>query len=128
MENLPPAIGHRRWVIGDGYIPSWSNGPEPELLSHESASILNASEEAAHVRITVFFEDRDPVAYELTVPGRRTKHQRFNDLRDPEMPLGLGYSAVVEADVPIVVQHTRLDSRQSACALLSTVAYPDARS
>jgi Uncharacterized protein conserved in bacteria len=30
---------------------------------------------------------------------------------------------VIEADRPIVVQHTRLDSRQAELALLSTIAY-----
>jgi len=30
---------------------------------------------------------------------------------------------VFESDEPIVVQHTRLDSRQTANALLSTIAF-----
>jgi hypothetical protein len=30
---------------------------------------------------------------------------------------------VITSDVPIVVQHTRLDSRQSENALLSTIAF-----
>jgi hypothetical protein len=30
---------------------------------------------------------------------------------------------VIESDVPIVVQHTRLDSRQAALGLISTIAY-----
>ena len=79
------------------------------------------------MRLTVFFEDRDPVEYALTVPPRRTLHQRLGDLTDPEpIPPGLGYSYVVEADVPVVVQHTRLDSRQAANAVTSTIAYPAA--
>lgn len=50
---------------------------------------------------------------------------RFNDLRDPEpIPRDTGYAAVIDSDQPIVVQHTRLDSRQPALALLSTVAHP----
>jgi hypothetical protein len=52
-------------------------------------------------------------------------HLRFNDLEDPEpVPRGTDYASVIESDVPIVVQHTRLDSRQAALALLTTVAYP----
>ena len=35
-----------------------------------------------------------------------------------------GSAGHVTDDVPVVVQHTRLDSRQEALALLSTVAYP----
>jgi hypothetical protein len=30
---------------------------------------------------------------------------------------------VIRADVPIVVQHTRLDSRQAALALMTTTAF-----
>jgi hypothetical protein len=60
----------------------------------------------------------------LTVPPRRTKHLRFNELRDPEpIPRDTDYSSVIESDVPIVVQHSRLDSRQAENALLSTIAF-----
>ena len=118
-------IGHRRWAIAEGYIPGWSNGPEPQFTSHESACLLNASDEEAHVELTVFFSDREPVGpYRITVPPRRTKHVRFNELEEPEpVPLDTDYASVVESDVPIVVQHTRLDSRQAENALLSTIAY-----
>ena len=65
--------------------------------------------------------------YHVTVPARRTKHVRFNDLTDPEpIPRATDYASVIESDVPIVVQHTRLDSRQAENALLSTVAFADA--
>lgn len=122
---MSPAIGHRRWAIAEGYIPSYSNGPEPQFLSHETACILNASNEEAHVTITVYFADREPLGpFRMTVPPRRTLHQRFNDLEDPEqIPRDTDYASVIESDVPVVVQHTRLDSRQAENALLSTVAY-----
>jgi hypothetical protein len=119
-------IGKRRWAIAEGYIPTWSHGPEPEMKSHETACILNASDQDAHVRITVFFADKEPAGpYQITVHARRTKHVRFNDLQLPELiPQGTDFSSVIESDVPVVVQHTRLDSRQDANALLSTIAYP----
>ncbi len=118
-------LGHRRWAIAEGYIPSWSNGPEPQFTSHETACLLNAGDEEAHVEITIYFEDREPAGpYALTVPPRRTKHVRFNGLDDPEpVPADTDYASVIESDVPIVVQHTRLDSRQAENALLSTIAY-----
>lgn len=54
-------------------------------------------------------------------------HLRFNDLQHPEpIPRGRDYASVIRSDVPIVVQHTRLDSRQDANALLSTIAYTQA--
>jgi len=120
------AIGARVWAIAEGYIPAWSNGPEPEFTSHETACILNTNDSDAHVEITIYFSDREPVGpYRVTVGARRTKHVRFNDLSDPEqIPRGTDYSSVIVSDVPIIVQHTRLDSRQSENALLTTMAYP----
>lgn len=122
MKN---AVGHKRWAIAEGYIPETSHGPEPAMTSHETACLLNTSDLDAHIEIMIYFADSDPVGpYMLTVPPRRTKHLRFNDLEDPApVPRGKDYASVIESDVPIVVQHTRLDSRQSANALLSTVAY-----
>src|SRR5581483_4385370 len=95
------------------------------MKSHETACLLTTGPSDAHVRITIFFSDREPVGpYRVKVPARRTRHIRFNELSDPEpIPPDTDYSSLIESDVPIVVQHTRLDSRQSANALLSTVAY-----
>lgn len=121
------AIGRATWAIAEGYIPSQSHGPDPAMTSHETACLLNPAEEDAHVSITIFFSDREPVGpYLVIVPARRTMHVRFNDLRDPApIPRDTDYASVIESDIPIIVQHTRLDSRQEANALLSTVAYAE---
>ncbi|MGI8437232.1 MAG: sensory rhodopsin transducer [Chthoniobacterales bacterium] len=118
-------IGRKQWAIAEGWIPSWSNGPEPEMLSHETACILNPNDTEAHVEIMIYYTDRDPVGpYKLTVPARRTLHQRFNNLKDPEpIPIGTNYASTITSDVPIVVQHTRLDSRQAENALITTIAF-----
>ena len=122
---MSDSLGRRRWAIAEGYIPSWSNGPEPQMTSHESACLLNPNDQDAQVAITVFFADREPAGpYRVTVPARRTRHVRFNQLDDPEpIPQDTDYASVIESDVPVVVQHTRLDSRQAENALLSTIAY-----
>lgn len=121
------AIGCRVWAIAEGYIPGASTGPEPQMTSHETACMLNASDEDAQVRLTLYFADREPAGpYEVTVPARRTVHLRFNDLRDPEpVPRDTPYASTIISDIPIVVQHTRLDSRQAENALLSTMAYSE---
>lgn len=118
-------IGKTRWAIAEGYIPPGSTGGTRQLTSHETACLLNAGDRDAHVRITIFFADREPVGpYEVTVAARRTLHLRFNDLRDPEpVPVDTDFASLFESDVPIVVQHTRLDSRQAELALLSTLAF-----
>jgi hypothetical protein len=126
MAVQPDGLGDRVWAIAEGYIPSESTGPEPAMTSHETACLLNTGGRPARVEIVVYFADRDPVGpYEVTVPPQRTLHLRFNDLDDPEpVPRDTDYASVLTSDEPIIVQHTRLDSRQPANALLSTIAYP----
>jgi hypothetical protein len=119
-------IGKRRWAIAEGYIPSGGTGEGRAFESHETACILNAGHEVADIRLTLYFADRDPVGpYEVAVPAGRTLHLRFNDLTDPEpVPRDTDYATVIVSSQPVVVQHTRLDSRQAALALLSTMAFP----
>lgn len=128
--RMTHAIGSRRWAIADGYIPSSSASDDPALVSpalvsHESACILNTGDTPAKVEIMLFFSDREPAGpYRVTVAARRTVHLRFNDLDDPErVPRDTPYASLIESDTPIVVQQTRLDSRQPPHSLLSTIAY-----
>lgn len=129
-KNGFPPVGHKRWVIAEGYIPGKSVGPEPAMTSHETACVLNVSNEDADLEITIFYADREPAGpYKVRVPARRTKHIRFNDLTDPEtIPRDKDYSSVIESNVPVVVQHTRLDSRQAENSVMTTIAYADMES
>ena len=96
------------------------------MTSHEAWCILNASDSDAHIDITIFFENRHPVGpYQFQIPARRTKHLRFNNFDNPNrIPPDTPYSSLIESDVPVVMQHTRLDSRQAENALLTTIAFP----
>ncbi|HUO94451.1 MAG TPA: sensory rhodopsin transducer [Rhizomicrobium sp.] len=118
--------GRKCWAIPEGYIPGDSVDPkDPTLVSHEVACLFNPSADDAHIEITIYFEDREPVGpYKIALGARRTKHLRFNDLKDPEpIPRDTSYASLIESSVPIIVQHTRLDSRHPNVALLSTIAY-----
>jgi hypothetical protein len=119
-------IGHQFWVIPEGYIPGASHGPAPDMTSHEALCVLNADTRDAHLQVTIFYENREPQGpYRLEAPARRTRHFRFNDLRDPEpIPLGTPFSSTIESDVPVVIQHTRLDTRQAESSLMTTMAFP----
>jgi hypothetical protein len=127
-DSRMDAIGRKRWAIAEGYIPSQSSFSDRALISHETACILNAGGRDAHVAITIFFADRSPVGpYRVTVAAGRTQHLRFNDLDDPQpIPRDTDYASVLESDEPIIVQHTRLDSRRSEVSLMSTTAYAEA--
>jgi hypothetical protein len=120
------AIGRKRWAIAEGYIPGWSHGPSPQLTSHDTVCLLNTSTRPAKVSLMIYYSDRDPVGpYRITVPPQRTRHVRFNELKDPEpIPTDTDYASVIESDIPIVVQYTRLDSRQAENSVFSTLAFP----
>jgi hypothetical protein len=124
---MAESIGRKRWAIAEGYIPEQSHGHEPEMTSHEAVCILNAGDDDAHITLTVYYTDREPIGpYNITVPARRTRHVRFNDLIDPQpVPLGTNYASVLKSDVPVVVQHTRLDSRQAENAIMTTIAWSE---
>jgi hypothetical protein len=64
-------LGKTHWAIAEGYIPSESSFSDPALVSHETACILNAGDAPAHVRITVYFADREPVGPYLVLLRQR---------------------------------------------------------
>ncbi len=117
-------IGKRKWAIAEGYIAGWSHGPEYLMTSPEASCILNAGDEEANVNLTVFFKDKPAIGpYPVKIGAERTLHLRMNDLDPEKLPLATDYSCVIESSVPIIVQHTRLDSRQAENALMTTIAY-----
>jgi hypothetical protein len=119
-------IGCKLWAIPGGRIPEGGSGREPEFTSRDELCVLNAGDADAHLEITIYYADREPVGpYPLVVAARRVRQVRFNDLIDPSaMPLGTDYAAVVASDVPVTVQFTRLDTRQEALAIASVMAFP----
>lgn len=119
--------GKKKWAIAEGYIPSYGTGEAPEFESHETMCVLNTNERAAKLTIMIYFSDREPAGpFQEVVEGKRTKHIRFNNFKNPEViPKGVDYSCTIESTEDIIVQHTRLDSRQAANALMTTMAYSE---
>ena len=121
---MTTAKGHRNWYIPDTYIPTESSG---QLISHEAICVLNTGMEDAALRVTVYFEDRDPIeGIELYLPARRTGHFRTDRLEKngEKIPKGVPYAIEVESSVPVIVQYSRLDSTQAENSLMTTIAFP----
>ncbi len=118
-------IGARVWVIPDGYLPARSTG---ELKSHESTCVLNLGARPAMLDLVAYFEDREPLeGFRVVCPPRRTIHIRLDMLkndRQESIPAGKPFALKLEGSERVVVQHTRLDSTQSALALMTTMAFP----
>ena len=119
------AVGRTTWVIADGWVPPTSTGEDPALISHEAACILNAGAEDTRVIFTIFFTEREPISsIEVVIPARRILHQNLQSIPGVTIAKGTDYCVLIESDKPIVVQHTRLDSRQAANAIMTTIAFP----
>lgn len=118
-------IGRRVWIIPDGYIPERSSG---HFVSHEAVCVVNLGDEDAHLSITVYFEDREPMTgFTATCGARRTNHVRLDVIATQEsekIPVGVPYALKVESDQPVVVQYSRMDTTQAEMALMTTIAYP----
>lgn len=124
IEHKP--IGSTVWVVADGFIPPGSTATEASMISHDSICMLNAGDRPANVEVFVYYTDREPVGpYPIRIEPRRAFHQQINTIKGQEaVPSGTDYCLVIRSDEPIVAQHTRLDSRQEALALMTTIAYP----
>lgn len=117
--------GARVWLIPDGYLPEESTGDQP---SHEAICVLNTTEREAELSISFYFEDRDAVKdVKASVPPERTRHIRLDvpeQLEGTEIPRGVPYAIRVESNVPVSIQHSRMDTTQPAFALMTTMARP----
>ena len=117
-------IGKNTWLIPDGYMSDTVKG---EFVSHEAVCVLNLSGETAHVSITVFFEDAEPLrGFTAVCEHERTNHIRLDkavNVKGQTIPRNKPYALLVEADQPIVAQCSRLDVAQPEYALMTTIAY-----
>lgn len=125
MTNRTEALGHRTWLIPDGYMPP---GEADGLDSHEAICLLNVGPDVAHVEITIYLEDADAIGpISVLLPAERTRHVRTDALTGPDgrqVPLDVPYAMRVDSDVPVTVQHSRMDLRSPRMALMTTAAIP----
>ncbi len=117
--------GKTTWLIGDGYWDSHSNG---YFVSHESVCVLNTSDQDAEIHMTLFFEDRDAMdGFCASCAARHTHHIRMDQLKTAAgatVPRDVPYAILVESNVPVVVQYSRLMTSQPELGLMTTIAYP----
>ena len=123
--NDRKSYGCKKWLIPDGHIPFPGT---QDILGHEAICFVNSGEVDANVKMTVYFEDKEPIRdISLEIKAERSLHVW---LSKPEMlggaviPIETPYSILVESSENIVVQHTRVDTRLGNMALLSVIGYP----
>lgn len=119
--------GKKEWYIIDGYRPSPAPDPRAEYVGHESVMILNTNDVDAHVLISVYFEDREPVEnIPLIVPAKRIRAFKTDEsevLGGLTLDVGVQYSMALRSDVGVHVQYGRLDVQQSNMAYMALMAH-----
>ncbi len=120
------AQGKNQWYIVDGYRPSPTPDPAAQYEGHESIMILNPNSQDAHVEISIYFEERDPVEnIPYLVPAKRIRCFKSHDsevLGGLHIGVGVQYSMAIKSDVGVVVQYGRLDVQQSNMAYMALMA------
>ena len=123
---MPSEDGKNEWYIVDGYRPSPTPDPNAEYVGHESVMILNTNDCDAHILISIYFEDRDPVEnIPYVVPAKRIRCFKTDDsevLGGLSIGVGVQYSMEIKSDVGIIVQYGRLDVQQSNMAYMALMA------
>lgn len=116
--------GKKTWFIPDAFYPEKDNG---DYVSHEAVCVLNTNDSDAHISLTLYFEDREPVSgFSAVCPARRTNHIRLDKIVASDgrrIERGIPYAILVESDVPIVCQYSRLDTTQSEMSFMGLIAY-----
>lgn len=119
------AYGKKTWLIADTYLNSISKNAS---ISHESICVINTSDKDAKINLTLFFEDREKRSdFESFCAAGRTHHIRMDKLRSKsgeQVPRDVPYAVLLESDVELVVQYTRLDTSAAEMALMTTLGFP----
>ena len=119
MDKTNSSYGKCRWFMPDAFYPVKDKG---EYVSHEAVCVLNTGDTDAEINITLYFEDKEPRGgFTAKCPARRTNHIRMDKIRDKDR--GVPYAMLVESNVPIVVQYSRLDTTQAEMSFMGLIAY-----
>jgi hypothetical protein len=118
MSTAGPAC--TEWYFPDAYLPDTSNN-----ISHESLCVLNLADTDARLKLTLYYEDREPLGgYLVVCPSQRTRHIRLDKLKDQygkSIQQCVPYSIHVTSDVPIFCQYTRVDATRPSYALMTAM-------
>jgi hypothetical protein len=121
------APGRPHWYIPDAYLPLSGQGERWE--SHESICVLNLGDVDAAMKMTLYFEDREPIRIDPVVV--KACSNRHIGMHQPErlggvmVPRDTPYGIAIESDQPIIVQYSRLDVTQPNFSLMTTIPYSE---
>jgi len=117
--------GKNVWIIPDGHYPG--DGIKDKYNSHEAICVINTGDIDATIRMTLYFEDREPVTnFSFKCAAKRSNHLRLDVIKDEKgqgIPRQVNYSMLLESDQPVICQYSRCDTTQLQMSLMTTMAY-----
>lgn len=122
----PSDKGKKLWVFPDLELPPKGSH---ELEGHESIIVLNMNDVPANLKITLYFDNREPVCgITATVMENRVRCLRPgnpSDMCGVNVERCRQYAMRLQSDVPVVVQYVRLDTRDQPMAFYTVMGYSD---
>ncbi len=120
-----PEEGRNVWLFPDGELPEADKDSLYE--AHEALIILNTSDKDANMRLTIYFEDREPIlGISLMAKARRVKCVRLDkpeQIGNFTIPKHVQYALRLESDVKIVATFGRLDTSSDKLAFYVGIAF-----
>lgn len=117
-------LGKKEWVIPDGYMSDSESG---NYISHEAVCVLNLTDEDANIKISIFFEDREPICdFYAVCKSKRANHIRLDKLvskSGEKIPKEVCYATLIESDVDVIAQGSRMEVSSPDITLMTTIAY-----
>lgn len=116
-------MGKTQWVYPDLELPPPGDSP---LKGHESLIVLNMNDSEAIISLCLYFTDKEPIELSpVKVAARRVRCLRLDNIDDVgvEIPRETQYALRVNADIPVVAQYGRLDTRQQNMAFYTVMGY-----
>jgi len=118
------SIGKKIWIFPDGDLPQPG---DKEPFGHESLIVVNPGSKKAAIKLTVYFEDKEPYRdIKVSVESERVRCFRMDkgigDEEKVAIPFGQ-YALKLESDTPVVAQIGRLDVTQPNLAYYTVLGY-----
>ena len=116
--------GKTTWIFPDLEMPPAGDFP---LTGHESVIVLNCNDRPAHILMSLYFADRDPVeGISAEVGAKRVRCLRTynpDDFGGVSIPRETQYALKLTSDIPVVVQYGRLDTHDQPMAFYTVMGF-----
>ena len=117
--------GKNVWLFPDGELPEPSK--DSPYQAHEALIVLNTSNKDAHLKMNIYFSDKDPIEnIPLEVKAKRVKCIRLDkpeEIGGIKIPLHVQYALRLESDIKIAATFGRLDTSSEKLAYYVGVSY-----